>query len=309
MSRQLLTVCPERPDSFHTIGEALAQARTGAMIRVRPGRYNENLVITTRVTIVAEGERGAVEICPRRGTAVSLMADGVMLSELSLRGHDKEMVVVDIPAGQAALDGCTITGAGWAALLIRGTGSLAARGCRISNPGGAGLVDTSTAESVIEDCLFESLGTSAVVIGETGRPVVRGCRMRGARGNGVLASGEAGGTVENCDISGTDKPGIALEGHSSTRILRTLVHDTSVGLLVSSVARPEIEETTFEAITQSAIVISGGADPCCAAASPGVPRTAAWSSSTGHEARSSAASSTTRRNPPSGSPRAAPPHS
>ncbi|MFD9545459.1 right-handed parallel beta-helix repeat-containing protein [Streptomyces sp. NPDC060022] len=261
MSRQLLTVCPERPDSFHTIGEALAQARTGAVIRVRPGRYNENLVITTRVTIVAEGERGAVEICPRRGTAVSLMADGVMLSELSLRGHDKEMAVVDIPAGQAALDGCTITGAGWTALLIRGTGSLAARGCRISNPAGAGLVDTSTAESVIEDCLFESLGTSAVVIGETGRPVVRGCRMRGARGNGVLASGEAGGTVENCDISGTDKPGIALEGHSSTRILRTTVHDTSVGLLVSSVARPEIEDTTFEAIAQSAIVISGGADP------------------------------------------------
>ncbi|HZX37975.1 MAG TPA: right-handed parallel beta-helix repeat-containing protein, partial [Streptomyces sp.] len=195
------------------------------------------------------------------GSAISLMADAVMLSDLTLRGYDKETAVVDVPAGQAALDGCTVTGAGWTALLVRGTGSLAARRCRISNPGGAGIVDISGAGSIIEDCRFENFGTSAVVIGESGDPTVRRCSIRDARGNGVLANGEARGTVEHCDISGTDKPGIALEGHSSTRIVGTTVHDTSVGLLVSSVARPEIEETTFESITQSAIVISGGSDP------------------------------------------------
>ncbi|WP_434587664.1 right-handed parallel beta-helix repeat-containing protein [Streptomyces sp. A5-4] len=261
MARQILTVCPERTDSFQTIGEALAQARTGAVIRVRPGRYAENLIIKNRVTIVAEGEPGAVEICPRSGTAISLMADAVMLSGLTLRGRDKELAVVDIPAGQAALDGCSVIGSGWTAVLVRGKGSLAARGCRISNPGGAGIVDSSETESVIEDCTFENFGSSAVVIGETARPLVRDCKIRGARANGILASGEAGGTVEGCDISGTDKPAIALEGHSSTRVVQCTVHHTSVGLLMSSVSRPEVEETSFDSITQSAIVISGGADP------------------------------------------------
>ncbi|MFE5923239.1 right-handed parallel beta-helix repeat-containing protein [Streptomyces sp. NPDC056468] len=261
MARQILTVCPERTDSFPTIGEALAQARTGAVIRVSPGRYAENLVIRNRVTIVAEGEPGAVEISPRSGTAVSLMADAVMLSGLTLSGRDKELPVVDVPAGQAALDGCSVNGSGWTALLVRGKGSLAARDCRISNPGGAGIVDSSNTESVLDDCVFENFGTSAVVIGETARPLVRDCRIRGARANGILASGEAGGTVEGCDISGTDKPAIALEGHSSTRVLRSTIHRTSVGLLVTSVSRPEIEETSFESIAQSAIVISGGADP------------------------------------------------
>ncbi|MFE0731269.1 right-handed parallel beta-helix repeat-containing protein [Streptomyces antibioticus] len=261
MSRQILTVCPERTNSFQTIGEALAQARTGAVIRVRPGRYAENLVVRHRVTIAAEGEPGTVEIGPRTGSAISLMADAVMLSGLTLRGRDKELAVVDVPAGQAALDGCSVTGAGWTALLVRGKGSLAARGCRISNPGGAGIVDSSDTESVIENCVFENFGTSAVVIGETARPFIHDCRIRGARANGILASGEARGTVDRCDISGTDKPAIALEGHSSTRVLRSTVHHTSVGLLVSSVSRPEIEETSFESIAQSAIVISGGADP------------------------------------------------
>ncbi|MFC8566028.1 right-handed parallel beta-helix repeat-containing protein [Streptomyces sp. NPDC057245] len=261
MARQTLTVGEERSDGFRTIGEALAQARTGAVIRVRPGRYAENLVIRHRVTIVGEGEPDTVELCPRSGSAVTLMADAVMLSGLTLRGRDKEAPVVDVPAGQAALDGCVVAGSGWTALLVRGKGSLAARGCRISNPGGAGLVDSSETESIVEDCAFENFGTSAVVIGETAGPLVRDCRIRGARSNGVLANGEARGTVEGCDISGTDKPAVALEGHSSTRVVGCTVHHTSVGLLVTSVARPEIEDTSFESIAQSAVVVSGGADP------------------------------------------------
>ncbi|MFF5900933.1 right-handed parallel beta-helix repeat-containing protein [Streptomyces argenteolus] len=261
MSRQLLTVSPDRPGDARTIGEALTKARTGAVIRVAAGRYPENLVIRTRVTIVGEGDPGQVEICPRRGGAVSLMADAVLLTNLALRGNDKDTAVVDVPSGQAALDRCTVTGAGWAAVLVRGTGSLAARDCRVSNPGGAGLVDTSETGSVIEDTVFENFGTSAVVIGETGRPTVRNCRIRGARGNGVLANGEAQGTVDNCDVSGCDKPAIALEGNSSTRVLRTTVHDTAVGLLIASVSRPEIDDCRFEAIGENAVVITGGADP------------------------------------------------
>ncbi|MET9152627.1 right-handed parallel beta-helix repeat-containing protein [Streptomyces griseoflavus] len=261
MARHIITVGPERSDGFRTIGEALEQARTGAVIRVRPGRYAENLVIRHRVTIVGEGEPGTVELCPRDGTAVTLMADAVMLGSLTLRGRDKEAAVVDVPAGQAALDGCTVTGSGWTALLVRGKGSLAARGCRVSNPGGAGLVDSSESESVVEDCVFENFGTSAVVIGETAGPLVRDCRIRGARANGVLANGEARGTVQGCDISGTDKPAIALEGHSSTRVVGCSVHHTSVGLLVTSMSRPEIEETSFESIAQSGVVVSAGADP------------------------------------------------
>ncbi|MEV5148195.1 right-handed parallel beta-helix repeat-containing protein [Streptomyces sp. NPDC052727] len=261
MTRQLLIVGPDRSDGFQTISEALVQARTGAVIRVRPGRYAENLVIRKRVTIVADGERGSVEICPRREGAVTLLADAVMLTDLVLRGHDKEVPVVDVPMGQLALDGCTVTGSGWTAVLMRSSGSLAARGCRITNPGGAGIVDTSQAESFIENCEFENLGTSAVVIGEQARPTVRSCRVRGARGNGILANGESAGTVEDCDISGTDKPAIALEGHSATRVLRTTVHDASVGLLVTSVSRPELDGCEFASVTGNGIVISGGADP------------------------------------------------
>lgn len=266
MSRQLLTVSPDpAPESlagtFRTIGEALAQARGGAVISVRPGRYQESLVIGTRVTIVAEQARGSVEIAPRRGSAIVLKADAVMLTDLVLSGRDEELPVVDVPRGQLALDGCEVTGAGWTALLARGTGSLAMRDCRISNPAGAGLVVTSPVDSSVESCTVEHLGTSGAVIGERGRVTLRGCTIRDARGNGVLANGEARGSVEDCDISSTDKPAIALEEHCTTRIVRTAVHDTSTGVHISSASRTTLEDVSVTGTTGPGIVLSTGTDP------------------------------------------------
>lgn len=118
MSRQVLSVGPA--DRFSTIGEALAAARTGALISVRPGTYTENLVIHTRVTLTAAEGRGTVEIRPRSGSVISLRADAVMLSELTLRGGDAELPAVDVRRGQAAFDGCEIVGAAWTAMLAGG---------------------------------------------------------------------------------------------------------------------------------------------------------------------------------------------
>ncbi len=228
---------------------------------MRPGRYAENLTVRTRVTIAADGEPGSVEICPRRGSAVVLVADAVMLTDLTLRGGSEDLPVVDAPRGQVAMDGCTVVGSGWTAVLARESGSLAMRDCRVSNPKGAGVVDAASTGSVIEGCLVENTGTSSVVIGEDARTTVRDCRLRDARANGVLASGTAQGLVEDCDISATDKPAIALEGSSGTRIVRTTVHDTSVGVYITSSSRPVLEQVTVLDTTGPGIMLADSADP------------------------------------------------
>ncbi|WP_324787460.1 right-handed parallel beta-helix repeat-containing protein [Streptomyces sp. H51] len=261
MSRQVLTVSPEGPDGFRTIGEALARARSGAVVSVAPGTYAENLTISIPVTIVAEQARGSVRIAPRRGSALVLKAEAAMLTDLVFQGRDEELPVIDAPRGQVAMQGCEVTGAAWTALLARAGGSLALRDCRVSNPGGAGVVVTAVVESSVESCTIEHLGTSGVVVGESGRLTLRGCTVRDARGNGVLANGEAHASVEDCDISSTDKPAVALEGHSTTRVLRTVVHDTSTGVQLVSRARTELEDVRVTGTTGVGIVVSAGSDP------------------------------------------------
>ncbi|MFE6054944.1 right-handed parallel beta-helix repeat-containing protein [Kitasatospora sp. NPDC056446] len=262
MTRHVLTVCAEpRDGGYRTIGAALEAARSGAVISVRPGRYEENLVITKMVTITAEEARGSVRISPRRGAVVQVVAEAVQLTGLVLQGQDEELPTVDVPRGQAALEDCEVAGSSWTAVLTRQQGSLAMRGCRVVNPAGAGIVETSTGTSVIEDCVIEHLGSSAVVIGERSNPVVRGCVLRDARGNGVCANGEGRGSIEDCEISATDKPGIALEENSSTRVLRTTVRDASIGIYVSSAAQVLLEDCTVSATRGHGVVLAGGTDP------------------------------------------------
>ncbi|MEW2491290.1 right-handed parallel beta-helix repeat-containing protein [Streptomyces sp. NPDC048411] len=261
MSRQVLTVGPDSADGLSTIGEALARARSGAVLSVLPGTYPENLTITTPVTIVAAQARGTVEIAPRRGTALTLKADAVMLTDLVLRGRDEELPVVDAPRGQVAMDGCEIAASSWTALLARNSGSLALRDCRVTNGTGAGVVVTSPADSSVESSTLEHLGTTGVVIGEQGRVTVRGCTIRDARGNGVLANGDAQGSVEECDISSTDQPAVALEGRSTTSVLRTVLHDTSTGLHITSESRTVFEDVRVTNTSGVGIAVGKGSDP------------------------------------------------
>ncbi|MFJ9372553.1 right-handed parallel beta-helix repeat-containing protein [Streptomyces sp. NPDC101455] len=259
--RQVLTVCPEGTGDARTIGEALARARGGAVLSVRPGTYEENLVVTTRVTIVAEQARGTVRLAPRKGTVISLRVDAVMLTDLVVQGHDEEHPAVDASHGQVAMQGCDLSGASWTTVLARNSGSLAMRECRVSNRTGAGVVVTSPTESSLESCTLEHFGTSGVVIGERGRATLRGCTVRDARGNGVLANGDAQGSVEDCDLASTDKPSLALEERSAIRVLRTVVRDTSIGVHITSTARCELEEVRVTGSSGPGIIVSHGSDP------------------------------------------------
>ncbi|GLY73785.1 right-handed parallel beta-helix repeat-containing protein [Actinoallomurus iriomotensis] len=262
MTRPVLTVCAEERDgAYRTIGAALDVARSGAVISVRPGRYEENLIITKMVTIAADEALGSVRIVPRRGAVIQVVAEAVQLTGLVLQGCDEELPAVDVPRGQAALQDCEVIGGSWTALLIRGRGSLAMRDCRVVNPAGAGVVDTSAGNSVIEHCVLEHLGTSAVVIGERADPVVRDCVLRDARGNGVCANGEARGTVESCEIVATDKPGIALEESAATRVLRSSVRDGPIGVFVGTAVRVVLEDLTVTTTRGPAIALAGGTDP------------------------------------------------
>ncbi|MFF8592447.1 right-handed parallel beta-helix repeat-containing protein [Streptomyces sp. NPDC015220] len=259
MARTTLTVGQD--GEYPTIASALARARAGAVIRVGPGSYAESLTVRAQVSIVADGPPGSVEIAPRTGSALTLAADAVLLTDLVLRGGEDDLPVVDAVRGQVALDGCQVIGTGWTALLSRNTGSLAMRGCRVSNPTGAGVVETGSAGSVLEDCVLEDLGTSAVVVSEGGRVVVRACVLRDARGNGVLANGHSTGSVDDCEIHSTGKPGIALEGATSVAVNRTTLDDCALGVYLASSALTELTRVRVRGATGHGFAVASRSDP------------------------------------------------
>ncbi|MCX4460791.1 right-handed parallel beta-helix repeat-containing protein [Streptomyces sp. NBC_01728] len=228
MSRQVLLVSPDRPGAYRTIAQALVDATEGALVTVAPGRYEENLDITRAVTLAAEGGAGTVQVHAAAGSTVVVEADAVQLSGLVLSGADPEAPVLDLRRGQSALDGCVIEGAAWTAVLAWNEGILAARGCRVVNPNGAGVVVTSRGGNVLEDTEISEAGSSAVVVAEQGRLDVRDCRLDRPGGNGICVNGTAAATVESTRITGSAKPAVAVEQEARAALLQVTVTGSAV---------------------------------------------------------------------------------
>ncbi|WP_232791917.1 right-handed parallel beta-helix repeat-containing protein, partial [Amycolatopsis sp. M39] len=262
MNRQLLVVGGDRPGAFGTIGAALAQAQPGATISVHPGRYEENLVVDRMVSLVAEQGAGTVEIVANTGSVLVANAEAVQLSGFVLTGVDDQLVTVDVVRGEAALDGCRLSGTSWATLLARLEGSLALRGCTVTSTGGAGVVIASPVQSAIEDTEIVDAASSGVVVAETGSVLLRRCAVRGAAGNGVCVNGEAVAIVEQCEIVGAQKPAMVVEQQGRATITGLSVRDSAnVDLYVTSKGRISVASSQFRSAPMQAAHIAASAEP------------------------------------------------
>jgi hypothetical protein len=262
MNRQLLVVAGDRPGGFSTIGQALTQARAGATISVHPGRYEESLVISQPVTLVAEEGAGAVEVYAREGSVLTVNAEAVQLSGFVLSCADDQLAAVDVVRGQAALDGCEIAGVSWTTLLARGEGSLALRGCRVTSPGGAGIVIASPIPSAVEDTEIVEPMSTGVVVAENGSAALRRCTVVRPQGNGICVNGEATITIDRCEILGAAKPAMVVEQLGRAAITGLTVREgASVDLYLMSEGTTSVADSHFIGSAVQSAHISGGAAP------------------------------------------------
>ncbi|GAA4826671.1 right-handed parallel beta-helix repeat-containing protein [Saccharopolyspora rosea] len=260
MNGELLVVGADRPGAFPSIGSALAAARPGATISVRPGRYEENLVVDRMVSITADG--GEVEVHAAKGSALVVDTEGVQLRGLRITCADSSVPAVDVRRGEVALDGCGVGGSSWAALLTRGAGSVAARGCEVTNAAGAGIVITSSAPSTVEDTVVTDVASSAAVVGEDGSLTLRRFEVRRPGGNGVCVNGRGRCVVEQAEVTGAAKPAIVAEQQADLRITGLTVADgENVDLYLTGGAAITIAESRFSGAAAQSAHIAGAAEP------------------------------------------------
>ena len=262
MTRQVLSVAPDRPGAYRSIAQALADAGEGALITVAPGRYEETLDITRAVSLSAEGASGTVQVHSASGTTVVVDAEAVQLSGMVLSSGDQEAPVLDVRRGQAALDDCQVSGEGWTAVLAWHEGTLAVRGCRVTNPRGAGVVVTSGGGNVLERSEVADVGSSAVVVAERGRLAVRECVLDRPRGNGVCVNGQGTATVDATRITGSGKPALAVEQNARAGLSNVTVADSAaLDAYLTSRGEISLSDCTFTSSGGQAVHVSGGAAP------------------------------------------------
>ena len=273
MTRQVLLVSRDRPGAYQSIGEALRAAPDGALITVAGGTYEEALVITRLVTVTTESGADEVLIRTASGSAVVVDAEAVQLSGLTISGGDDDTAAVEIRRGEAALDTCRITGAGWTAILAWHQGTLVARDCRIDEAQGAGIVVTSSGGNTVERTVVKGTGSSSIVVAESGRLAVRESVVDRAGGNGICVNGHGHARIKDTKITGSGKPALVVEQNGGAEVSGLTVTDSvSVDAYLTGKGRITLAGCRFSGAGAESVHIAGGSSPLlkeCHVAAPG----------------------------------------
>ena len=250
-----------------TITEAVEMAMDGETILVRPGTYDESIVLAKDVTIRGDGDRDAVVVepsvetppnvgcsAPDLPTAFVFERSDATLENLTLRGESARIIIL---GGAPLLRDLVLDGIGRVYLLDPGS-SCVPTGLDINEGSTATIRDSLMSDMDIDiesgsspSIISNEFTTGAIWMQGTGvDPIIRGNVIEGSVKWGISIGGGARPTVESNTITGAataieiEDTGWAISDIGTDPVLRgnTISGSTRAGVSVGRGATATIEE-------------------------------------------------------------------
>jgi F-box protein 11 len=266
------------PGGYATISAAVDAARDGDTILVRPGRYEESVVVEGKtITIRGDGERDAIVVGWDQGPAFRLIGTYSTLAGLTIVGggpHSESEIgaALRVTGGGPQLDRLWVTGKG---IVFEGGAAGAIEHSQIEG-NDCGISVQDGASPRIEENEIWASSEAGIHIGEGGTdPLIRANRVHG-NGSGIFVAGGASPRIEENEIWANAGAGIWIGGRNivltgfrwnnagtDPLVQANRVHDgVGPGILVWGGASPRIEENQIWANALAGIEIRGrGTDP------------------------------------------------
>ncbi|HEX8556649.1 MAG TPA: right-handed parallel beta-helix repeat-containing protein [Pyrinomonadaceae bacterium] len=190
---------------FASINEALAYVAPGGRVLVRPGVYEEGILLDKRVNVVGDGPRDEIVVRVAGASCLKSGAEAARVAGLTLRGaaggRGGGFFVVDVLRGELVLEDCDISSETISCVAAHGAEAAPLiKGCRIHDGADSGLYFFDGAAATVEDC--EVYGSANVGVAVTGgaRVVVRRSRVYGGAHAGVVVWRDGAALLEECDV-------------------------------------------------------------------------------------------------------------
>jgi parallel beta-helix repeat protein len=176
---------------FPSIGAAVGSARAGAIVRVEPGTYIDNVIIEQAVTLIAEAG-GPVLIVSEAGTLDPVIevrgSIGVRIEGLTVRGpgdgiqvrDSSEVVIASVVAsdnGEEGIDvsnskdvairSCTVSGSIQDGIQVAFSTSVTVSSCTIRDNSQDGVQFEASSACTLSDSIVASNGDDGVLVGES----------------------------------------------------------------------------------------------------------------------------------------------
>jgi Right handed beta helix region/ATPase family associated with various cellular activities (AAA)/AAA lid domain len=202
--------------SHRTIGSAIRAAADGGVVTISPGVYPESVALDRDVTIVADTERGRVELVCPDGPALLVRAGVATVRGLAIRGGQPHLAVVAISGGALTLDDCDVSGgrlavAGWArAEIVR---------CHLHHAGGPAVEVSGDARIRLTGSLIEDIEGTGVALAQSASAELTGVTIRRVTESGVHLAETTAARVVDCELAETGGAGALIAG-SAALVLR-----------------------------------------------------------------------------------------
>lgn len=226
----ILVVSKTSHGDFRTIGAALQAARDGHTILVKPGRYQENIVIEKDVTILGDEPTGEVEIVSSRATVVEMRALRVVLRNLIIRATSNKTgeghFAVAATTGLLEMEDCDISSLTLSGVVAYGElTDLVMRRCQIHGCHQAGIYAYAGAHAQLSQCRILDNLEVGLQIEERAQVKVRECHIQQGPADGVVIENGGHGEFDGCEISHHARAGIRIRGGATPVFRRCRIHD------------------------------------------------------------------------------------
>ncbi|TGO02046.1 hypothetical protein PN36_31280, partial [Candidatus Thiomargarita nelsonii] len=185
-----------------SISAAIEKAKAGSRILVKPGVYEEDLVIDKPLEIIGDGDVADIVVESKNADCIFMKTDNALVRGLSLHNRADECYAVDIPQGKLRLENCDITSDTLACVGIHGS---EAEGivsyCKIhDSKESCGVYVYENGTGRIENCEIFGNANTGIQIRKGGNPVVQNCTIKQNGYQAVWVYDDGAGTIENCDL-------------------------------------------------------------------------------------------------------------
>ena len=190
---------------FASINEALRAVAPGGRVLVRPGTYEESVVLDKRVNIVGDGPREGIIVKGAGASCLKSSAAGARVAGLTLRGlgGGGESFAVDVLRGELVLEDCDVSSETMSCVAVHGPDAAPLfKRCRIHDGADSGLYFFDGAGGTVEDCeVYRNANVGVAITGGAGAVVRRSKVYAGAHaGVAVWRGGSA--LLEECEVYG-----------------------------------------------------------------------------------------------------------
>jgi F-box protein 11 len=259
----VVDVFPGRGD-FTTVAAAIKAAKPGDRILVRPGLYDEALVVDKPLEILGDGPVSDIEIRARDASVVTFQASIGRVANLTLRqaGREGNRVGVHIVQGRLDLEGCDISSQAGAGVAIQSGADPRLRRNKIHDGKKGGVLVINNGLGTLEENDITGNAFSGVEISVGGNPTLRRNQIHDNKFDGIVVFDNGLGTIEENDITGNAISGVEIKTGGNPILRRNQIHDNKFdGIVVWDNGLGTLEENDITGNASVGVEIKTGGNP------------------------------------------------